>query len=274
MKTYNKTTFFISVAFIIFVSGLSYAEEFDKSSVEQEKKIKELEAQIEELKTTVVEQRKEIKRLRLLCRKAGVSPDGSILEKDKQKDLTYEVLNEDVYDAPIKTQIELNILISGNVTEDGLRTLLNQLYSSLKKRNGFKYHKNPTNIYIYAYHSKEQYKSGMGLWAGMLDLSYGDKTPKITIDKEYLAAIKAGPEKKFGLTEAQRMQIFSELVKAEDEAMNAAINKYPNDSLKQIDYERQQAEANKEKLRKKYHLSEEDFDKIKIEGINKKWPMP
>ena len=104
--------------------------------------------------------------------------------------------------------------------------------------------------------------------------SYGDNTPTITIDKKYLTVLRAEPEKKFGLSEAQRMQIFREIVQAEDDATNAAMSKYPNDVVRQIDYEGQQVEANKENLRKKYRLSKQEFDEIGIEGIKKKWPMP
>jgi hypothetical protein len=32
----------------------------------------------------------------------------------------YSILSEDVYDIPLKTQVELNILVSGEISETGL----------------------------------------------------------------------------------------------------------------------------------------------------------
>jgi len=261
----------------VFNTGILQAADPNSQAEECKSEIRELKVEILRLNEELRVQKDEIRRLRVLCRKAGINPDAKDIkdtEESDRKSLKYVVLNEEVYDAPIKTQVQLDILLSGEITEEALRTLLKNLYSSITTRNGFKYHEHPTNIYIYAYTSRAQQQSGMGLWAGMLALSYGDKTPTVTIDKKYLATIKVGPGKKFGLSEAQRMQIFSEIVKAEDNATNAAMNKYPTDIMRQIDYERQEAEANKENLCKKYRLSKEDLDEIGIEGIKKKWPMP
>ncbi len=305
----------IQVALLVIVWPSAFNTEIlqaadpNSQTEECETEVRKLKVEILRLNEELRVQRDEIRRLKVLCRKAGINPDvkndKDVEEPDRKplehvvlnekvydvpinpdvkndkdvkesdrKPLEYVVLNEEVHDVPIKTQVQLDILLSGEITEKALRALLKNLYSSIKTRKGFKYHEHPTNIYIYAYTSRAQQQSSMGLWAGMLALSYGDKTPTIKIDKEYLTTIKAGPEKKFGLSETQRMQIFREIVKAEDDAMNAAINKYPNDGMKQIDYERQQAKANKENLRKKYRLSKEELDKIGFEGVMKKWPMP
>ena len=96
----------------------------------------------------------------------------------------HSILNEDLYDVPIKTQITLNILVSGEITEPGLRTLLGQLYSSIKNRKGFKYHDSPTNIYIYTYTSKEKYEAGWGEWVAMLEKGYDDTQSTIRINMQ------------------------------------------------------------------------------------------
>ncbi|MBA7667127.1 hypothetical protein ES703_75212 [subsurface metagenome] len=139
----------------------------------------------------------------------------------------YKVLDQDIYDAPVKAQIVLNVLVWGEISETGLRALLNTLYSSAKAKRGFKYHKSPTNIYIYAFTSKERAESGMGQWVAMLALSYGDAKPSISINNRQIAQLGAKPEEKFGLSEVTRKQIWSEIVKAEDRATKEAEERYP-----------------------------------------------
>ncbi|MBA7700036.1 hypothetical protein ES703_108742 [subsurface metagenome] len=186
----------------------------------------------------------------------------------------YMVLNEDIYDTPIKTQVELNILVSGEISEPGLRALLKKLYSSTKAKRGFKYHHSPTNIYIYAFTSKERFESGMGQWIAMLQQSPGDVGPRISINKGQIALLGAKPKEKFGLSESKRKQIFYELVEAGDSATKLAIRKYPNDIMKQIDYENKIREANEQKIRGKYNITKQQMYKIKGEGVTKDWPFP
>lgn len=199
----------------------------------------------------------------------------------------YSVLDEDIYDAPVKAQIVLNILVSGEISELSLRALLNKLYSSIKMRKGFKYHDYPTNIYIYAFTTKERYDSGMGLWIAMLQKSYGDVNPIIDINNSQIAQLGEKPKKKFGLTEYKRKQIWNEMIKAEDRAEVEIKQKYPlPDPLKpgysksavrkQIEKQVNLRETLKEKLEnelaKKHGLTRKQLDEISVEGITKGWP--
>lgn len=201
----------------------------------------------------------------------------------------YTIFNEDIYDAPIKTQVTLNILVSGEVSESGLRALLNQLYSSTKARKGFKYRDSPTNIYIYAFTTKERAESGMGQWIAMLQKSYDDIKPTISINERQITQLGAKPEEKFGLSEAKRKQIWSEIVKAEDRATREAGQKYPLlDPLKsgysqsvarkqlekQTELQETLNEKYKDELAKKYGLRRKQLDEIAIEGLTKDWPFP
>ena len=201
---------------------------------------------------------------------------------------TYTVLDEQVYDTPGKTQVKLEILTSGEITEEGLRTLLNKLYTSISKRRGFKYHTNPTNIYIYAFTSKEHYKSGMGQWIAMLDKGHSDVKPNIRINKRQVAQIGAKPEEKFGLSETKRKEIYQEIVKAEDKSYSESEKAYPLPDIFKPDYSQSIAEAQlkkqgelqdelyekyKSELAEKYKLTRERLDEIVNEGFRKVWPM-
>ncbi len=147
----------------------------------------------------------------------------------------YTVLEEDVYDSLIKTQVKLNILVSGEISETGLRALLKKLYSSIKARK-FKYHDSPTNIYIHAFVSKEiyeAYKSGVAApWVATLQKSYGER-PSIYIYMDVyqrqIAQLGAKPEERFGLSEERRKEIWKELILIERRATEEAQERYPLD---------------------------------------------
>ena len=218
------------------------------------------------------------------CKKDGIDSEANI-EKEKLVMPKYSILSEDVYDIPLKTQVELNILVSGEISETGLKALLNKLYSSTKAKKGFKYHNSPTNIYIYAFTSKERAESGMGQWIAMLQESPGDLRPIISINKRQIAQLGAKPEEKFGLSETQRKQIWKEYVLAEDRAWEKAEERYLfNTGLSQSQFQkqaekltlfRQQLEKQyKGELTKKYGLTLEQLKEIADEGVTKDWPLP
>lgn len=187
---------------------------------------------------------------------------------------SYEILNEDVYDAPIKTQVTLSILVSGKISEEGLKVLLGKLYSSIKARKGFKYHKHPTNIYIYAYTSKERFQSEMGLWIAMLDKSYDDAESTIRIKMTQLEQLGKKPEQKFGLSEAKRKKIYWELDEAGWRAEREGQKKYPSDLNKQDRLCETLEEKYKAPIRKKYNLTKDQAFEIVVEGYVKDWPVP
>ncbi len=210
-------------------------------------------------------------------------------EREKIVMPNYSVLDEDVYDAPVKTQVALNILVSGEISEPGLNTLLNQLYSSISVRGGFKYHDSPTNIYIYAYTSKERAESGMGQWIAMLQKSYDDVEPTISINELQITQLDAKPEQKFGLSETERQQIWNEIVESERKASQEAQREFPDlDPLdpdysqsafmeqldKQIELQRTLDEKYKNVLAEKYGLTRDQLVAIVVEGFDKDWPFP
>lgn len=201
----------------------------------------------------------------------------------------YIVLDKDIYDAPVKTQVTMNILVSGEISELGLRALLNRLYSEIKTKKGFKYHDSPTNIYIYAFTSRDRAESGMGQWIAMLLKSYDDKKPSISINERQITALGVQPKVKFGLTEKERKQIWSELVETEDRATEESEQKYPLPDPSKLGYSqsaatdqlKKQAELNstlteryKNELAKKYGLTREQLNEIAVEGFTKDWPFP
>lgn len=196
--------------------------------------------------------------------------------------LNHTILKEEVYDAPIKTQVALKILISDTaITKQKVRELLTSLYDKTIKRTGFKYHSNPTNIFIYVYTSKEKAESG-DLWIGMIWKSYYDTQPKIRISDTQLNSLTLKPVKKFGLSESIRREIYYKSFEIEDRADKEANIIYPLDkadiTIKDIKKNGAISDKLLEKYNKKlaveYKIDIAIIDSIFREGIKKGWPYP
>ena len=209
--------------------------------------------------------------------------DNKITKKTFTDEINYDVFLEDIYDVPVKTQIELKIIVRENVTAENLRYLLNLLYDQNIKRTGFIYHTNPTNLYIYIYNSEARAKSGGSQWIAMISKSYDDKTPSIRINEKQIKLQYVEKESKYGLSEDARVKIWHEYIKAEDRAELEAEKKYPLTYPAEVTEEKMKKNSEYyDQLNKKYkaniavknNLTEEQLEEIVLEGINKQWPYP
>lgn len=107
--------------------------------------------------------------------------------------IKFSIIDEEVTDAPIKTQIAQSILIENkdSATEDNLRKLLNYQYNKLSKRKGFKFRSSPNRIYIWAFDSKKLYDKKSGYYKAMI--STVDDKPEFKMspfDNEFLEQVK------------------------------------------------------------------------------------
>lgn len=197
--------------------------------------------------------------------------------------LNYSIIKDEVYDIPIKTQVQLDVLLSDTIiTEQKVRELLSYLYDKTISRTGFKYHSYPTNIFIYVYSTKAKAESGMGQWIGMISTSFSEDRPAIYISNEQLNSLILKPIDKFGLSEVIRLEIWNNYIKLQDMAQMEADMKYP---LTYSGIEMGNIDKNGDlyyKLQKKYkkQLATEFkidiaiIDSIKVEGILKGWAIP
>lgn len=197
--------------------------------------------------------------------------------------IEHTIHNEDVYDAPIKTQITLEVIVNTeNLNEQNIKYLLNYLYDKTKKRTGFQYHKNPTNIFIYAFTTKDKAESGMGQWVGMISKSYDETIPKISISETQLKSLNEVEEEKWGLTHNQRFEIWNKRIRLEDKAQLEADKKYPlnkvgikkDDIIKNIELMRKLKSQYETELAKEYSIPKNTIDSVGIEGVEKGWPFP
>ncbi len=197
--------------------------------------------------------------------------------------LKHTILKNEVNDSPIKTQVEIDVLITDTaITKQKVSDLLTFLYSKTAKRTGFKYHTNPTNIYIYAYTSKEKAESGMAQWIGMISKSYDDVQPQIDISETQLKSLTLKSVEKFGLPQKIRLEIWEKSIKIEDRAQKEADKKYPLDKVGITKNDIKKNVALNDKLKAKYEkelaadygVSVAIIDSIGLEGMTKGWPFP
>lgn len=189
--------------------------------------------------------------------------------------VTYTVVDDKIYDKPIKTQIEQHIVVSGVPTKAELKAEILKRYRAATARRGFRYYNPATNIYIYVYGTEQQARAGQGLWIGMIAKGFSDKgEPRVLINEERLAALSQAPEKRFGLSEQRRKQVFREIAAAEDRATRGARARVPDSQImKQIDLERELGKKYKAKVAQQYGLTNDQLLKITLEGVTKGWPF-
>jgi uncharacterized protein (DUF433 family) len=179
---------------------------------------------------------------------------------------TYDVVDRDTYDAPIKTQIELHAVVSGTY-------------------HGGK----PTHVFIYLYTSRDHFKSGMGQWIAMLSKVGEGSRIETQVKTELIAQLDAKPEVKHGLPESKRKEIFRAIVTAEDRADADAQRMYPLPDPSKSGYSqakaseqiKKQAEAlnaltekYKSEVAERYGITQEQLRDILVEALTKNWPMP
>ena len=192
---------------------------------------------------------------------------------DQAARVSYTIIDEDIIDAPIKTQIEQHVLASGVPTEDGLRLQLQRLYDEAKARRGFRHHASPTNIFIYVYGSPEQASAKQGLWIGMVAKGFNNRSPSIDINKDRLAALSAPAKDRFNLSETKRRELFYKTVSAERRASREAM-KRGGDLQQQANFEGMLLDEYKRKIAEAHGITVDQLIKLEVEGVKNGWPLP
>ncbi len=195
----------------------------------------------------------------------------------------YEIIQEEIFDVPLKTKVILKILLKEkNVTEQKIKNLLNYLYNKTIKRSGFKHHRHPTNIYIYIYTSKYKAESGKGQWIGMIAKNFDEKAPRIFINEFQLNSLKEKKEEKWELSYEQRKEIWKKMIINDRKAQTEADKKYPLDkpdaykkNLKSnADLMKKLKKKYKKQLAEEYKIEKAIIDSIVMEGVTNGWEIP
>lgn len=197
----------------------------------------------------------------------------------------FVIVGHEVSDEPLKTQVETHAVVSGEITEAGLRHVLQKLFDDAMATPGLRYHGgHPTNVYIYLYSSKEHYESRAGQWIARL-IKTPDSPPNSTLDSKAIGTLAAKPEDKEGRSESERQQIFTADALAEDRAQSESEAAFPvNETTatgaiaqqikKQQEMRRTLAEKYKSEVAAHFGITAKQLEEVTKEGIEKNWPLP
>jgi len=174
----------------------------------------------------------------------------------------YRVLDEKVHDAPNKTMVVVTIIVTGRLSEAGLAALLSKIHFQTTGKTGFRYHETPTNVYIYA--ATDIDRAASYLWIARSEWNVSESRPTISVNQNQLAQRDVPGETKAGLSEQKRREIWKEIVWGEDviDATLEAGNVIAR------------TEALGRQLAGKYGVSPDTIKAIKIEALQKEWPLP
>ena len=190
--------------------------------------------------------------------------------------LEYILHNDRSYSDAGTFKVMWDILIDPErkeITEYNLEELLNHLYQEayvLVPEDD-----RPKVIAVYVYTSEEYLLTG-GQWIGMANKSGVASEPSISINERQLENLYAVPEEKLGFTEDERIQIWNDIVHAEDRATAEADTAYPDmdpvdeylDLLEELELKY------KTELANGVGLTIDQLQEISLEGLQKDWPLP
>lgn len=202
---------------------------------------------------------------------------------------------------PIDKKMGYRVVVSPTIKAHQVRPMVERIIADLTSQDD-----DIDEISLLLYSDKElangMYDVARATWAPHGEL--GNVTPEIakTNDRtnykleiqiaenleQYLQK-RARSENKFDLSEAERRQIFKEIVAAEDRAQANADRKYPISGRtvwdlskselrsrmdKNIELMQRLQDQYKKALAKKYGLTQEQLKETSLEGVVERWPMP
>ena len=190
----------------------------------------------------------------------------------EDEDMKAELAKEEIYDKPVKTQIDQRWFVTEvPESEQELEELIEKLHEKASARRGFKHHNPPTNIYIYVYQDKETAENTeMGAdWLGMSAKSFNDRTNDVSLNSSRLKKLQQPSEMRDGLEESKRKEIFEELKNSEQRAMKESQTTRAN-GIVDLDYDKYLDLKDKyqAELLKQHGITEEQLNKIAIEGVS------
>ncbi|MDE0645080.1 MAG: hypothetical protein OXH84_02420 [Gammaproteobacteria bacterium] len=191
----------------------------------------------------------------------------------QEENINADLAEEEIYDKPIKTQIDQRWFITKvPESEKELEELIEKLHEKASIWSGFKHHNPATNIYIYVYHDKEtaENEETGADWLGMSAESFNDETNAISLNSSRLKKLQQPSEVHNGLEESKRKEIFEELKKSEQRTMKESQSTRAN-GIVDLDYDKYldlRDEYRAEQLLKKHSITEEQLSKIAVEGVS------
>ena len=128
---------------------------------------------------------------------------------------------------------------------------------------------------LFLYDSLARSAAEQGLWCALLVAERGGEI-LVEVDAEYLALAAEPAGMRFGLDESARIEIWGRLVDAERSSRAQAVAQHPSaaELLQQLELEEQLLGTAREEISESYRLSEAELTALRLEAVQRKWPMP
>lgn len=186
----------------------------------------------------------------------------------------YRLLDDKSSETADTVIVDWTVLSEPNATAESLTSLLNDLYGIALGQVEAEETRS-VEIRLRAYATESHWRAGQGAWAGAMYKDAGQEQPRLLIDEELLEAIRQPPQERFGLTESERKQVWLDINRAEDRAIEEAQSKYPE--MAPAD----EYSSHKEELLWQYwgevadkeRLSLDELFEIVDEAVLKGWPL-
>lgn len=197
-------------------------------------------------------------------------------------DLTYWIVEQELDDTPIKSQVVWHVAVEGQYDKAILQDLLTHLYEKANSLSGFKYYNPATHYQIVVYASEDRAKSKSGNWVALLN-KIRENPFDYKFNELMITEAQKPATEKFGLSENMRMQVYKEIILAERRAMSETEKKYdlskmegtPAEKMKIFGkYKSNLEEKYKNALAKNYKINRDQLSEIGIEGFSKGWAFP
>jgi hypothetical protein len=211
--------------------------------------------------------------------------DAAVIDSKAMEGLHYRTLAPKITETRNFAFVELKSIVSGRMTEAGLRSLLHRLNAEVSQIEGLNQHEHPDSSQIALFTTEEDATSGSGHWIALLNWREGSPLD-VRINEAMLKDVNSPSEVRMGLPDEMRREIFWEACLATNRAYAETDAIYPLKSEYGSDAERvayiQKIARTFRDLESRYHadvagkhgIPANQIEKIMEEGTEKSWSFP
>ncbi len=216
---------------------------------------------------------------------AAPKRDAGVIDSKVMEGLHHRTLAPKITETRNFAFVELKSIVSGRMTEAGLRALLHRLNAEISQMGGFSQHEHPDSSQIALFTTEEDATAGVGHWIALLNWREGSPLD-VRINEAMLKDINSPSEARMGLSDETRRKIFWEAclatnrAYAETDVLCPMKSNYGSEA-ERVAYVQKMGRTFRE-LESRYHaevagkhgLTPDQIEKILEEGTEKSWSFP
>ena len=150
-----------------------------------------------------------------------------LAQTERLPKIEYQVVDEVLDQASDTFKVALTLIVSGELSRNALRNILQKAQADVERRVRADNQGTLASIVIWAYVSKLHVQS-QELWLARLQ-KMGKEPPQIRFNDAQFELLSRQPEKRLGLSEAERKKIWQNLQEIEHKARQEAQARFPSD---------------------------------------------